>query len=77
VTDNGSNFTKAFREFGIVMNQQSDDDSSDDDEAEDFASGDLTFESVDQITQWRLQRYRTWNHSTTTSSFVPVILSAS
>jgi hypothetical protein len=49
VTDNGSNFTKAFREFGIVIIQQSDEDSIDDDEAEDFASGDLTFESVDQI----------------------------
>jgi len=47
VTDNGSNCTKAFREFGIVMNQHSGDDSSDDDDGEDFA--DVTFESVDQI----------------------------
>jgi len=47
VTDNGSNFTKAFREFGIVVNQHSGDDSSDDDDGEDFA--DVTLESVDQI----------------------------
>ena len=44
MTDNGSNFTKAFREFRIVMNQHSGDVMTMTEK-----TADVTFESVDQI----------------------------